>query len=137
MWAKYLSRYLTERHSRIASKHMKRCSMSLVTVAQTTHLFSKVVIPIYILTRSADSSSCSPPHQHLISLFNFSHSDGCMVVSYCGLCFFFSLYKINIYFKHKCMVVNSTVQCHRLCCSYLGNTCSTPFLLYLHRQTTS
>ena len=95
MWAKYLSRYLTERHSRIASKHMKRCSMSLVTVAQTTHLFSKVVIPIYILTRSADSSSCSPPHQHLISLFNFSHSDGCVVVSYCGLFFFFPYTKLT------------------------------------------
>ena len=84
-WAKDLRRYLTKRDIWIASKHIKRSCKSLIIVAQTTLLFSKVVIPFYILTSSVEGSNCSSPLPTLGQSFNFSHSDGYVVVSYCCL----------------------------------------------------
>ena len=81
-WAKDLSRCLTKRDIWIASKHIKRRSESLIIVAQTTLLFSKVVIPFYILTSSVVGSNCASPLPTLGQSFDFSHSDGCVVVSY-------------------------------------------------------
>lgn len=37
----------------------------------------------------------------------------------------FSLYEINVYFKHKCMMVNHTVWCHCLHYSCLDSICLT------------
>ena len=96
--------------------------MSLVIVAQTTQLFSKVVLPFSVPASGAEGSSCSPPLPMLGQSFQFQPFWSLC----CGiLLFFFSLYKMNIYFKNKCMVVNSTIWCHCLYYSCLGNSCLT------------
>lgn len=118
-WAKDLSRYLTKRDIWIAGKHIKRCSKSLIIVAQTRQLFSKVVIPFYIPTSSVEGSSCSSP---LPTLSQSQFQPFWWLCNGILLCVFF-LYEINIYFKHKYMVVNRTVWCHCLYYSCLGNIC--------------
>lgn len=98
-----------KKETQIARKHMlnERCSMLLVIAAQTIKLFSKVVAPFYILTSMVRVPVAQHPCQLLVSLFNFSHAHGCVVVSY----WFFFLYKINMCFNHKCIAVNTTIWC--------------------------
>ena len=120
-WAKDLSRYLTKRDIWIASKLIKRSCKSLIIVAQTTLLFSKVVIPFYILTSSVEGSNCSSPLPTLGQSFNFSHSDGYVVVSYCV---FFSYKKLTFILSASAWWL-ITVWCHCLYYSCLGNFCLT------------
>lgn len=131
-WAKDLSRYLTKGDIWIASKHIKRCSKSLIIVTQTRQLFSKVVIPFYIPTSSVEGSNCSSP---LPTLGQSQFQPFWWLCNGILLCVFF-LYEINIYFKHQYMVVNHTVWCHCLYYSCLSNIClNYPLLLPQHRQT--
>ena len=61
--------------------------MVIIHFISNSQIFSKVVVLCYTSLPVYESCDCStyPSTFGVVSLFNFSHSGGCIVASHCGL----------------------------------------------------